>query len=126
MDREVCEQQHIPVLRQSHGPIASSIPLRAAALLLGGNASDPEAQSLGACPSRGKFTSRITRHGQSDDPRANVSSVGHLVHHESDELCCWKPGRLQLDRCCSKYTYIMNESSAYKGHFGPFDHGYAH
>ena len=50
----------------------------------------------------------------------------HLVHYESDELCCWKPGRLQLGRCCSKYTYIMNESSAYKGHFGPFDHGYAH
>ena len=51
----------------SHGPIASSIPLRAAALLLGGNASDPEAVSLGACPSRGNFTSRIARHGQSDD-----------------------------------------------------------
>ena len=42
-----------------------------------------------------------------------------LIHYESDELCCWKPGRPQLDQCCSKYTYIMNESPAYKGHFGP-------
>ena len=75
-----------PSCGQSHGPIASSIPLRAAALLLGGNASDPEAQSLGACPSRGKFTSRITRHGQSDDPRANVSSVGPCTEDHSDQL----------------------------------------
>ena len=50
----------------------------------------------------------------------------YLVHYESDELCCWKPGRVQLDRCCTKYTYIMNESPAYKGHFGSSDHGYAH
>ena len=50
----------------------------------------------------------------------------HLIHYESDELCCWKPGRPQLDQCCSKYTYIMNESPAYKGHFGPSDHGYSH
>ena len=50
----------------------------------------------------------------------------YLVHYESDELCCWKPGRVQLDRCCTKYTYIMNESPACKGHFGSSDHGYAH
>ena len=75
-----------PSCGQSHGPIASSIPLRAAAQLLGGNASDPEAQSLGACPSRGKFTSRIARHGQSDDPRANVSSVGPCTEDHSDQL----------------------------------------
>ena len=37
----------------------------------------------------------------------------HLIHYESDELCCWKPGREQLEKCCTKYTYIMNESSAY-------------
>ena len=48
----------------------------------------------------------------------------HLIHY--DELCCWKPGRQQLEQCCSKYTYIMNESPAYKGHFGPSDHGYSH
>ena len=23
----------------------------------------------------------------------------YLVHYESDELCCWKPGRVQLGRC---------------------------
>ena len=50
----------------------------------------------------------------------------HLIHYESDELCCWKPGRQQLEQCCSKFTYIMNESPAYKGHFGPSDHGYSH
>ena len=63
MDREVREQQHFSFLRASHGPIASSIWLRTAAQLLGGNASDPEVQSLGACPSRGKFhqSNRPTR-----------------------------------------------------------------
>ena len=50
----------------------------------------------------------------------------HLVHYESDDLCRWKPGRAKLAQCCSKYTYIMNESPAYHGHFGPSDHGYAH
>ena len=50
----------------------------------------------------------------------------HLIHYESDELCCWKPGRQQLEQSCSKFTYIMNESSAYKGHFGPSEHGYSH
>ena len=39
----------------------------------------------------------------------------HLIHYESDELCCWR-----------QYTYIMNESSAYKGRFGAADHGYSH
>ena len=41
-------------------------------------------------------------------------------------LCCWKPGRVQLDRCCTKHRYIMNESPAYKGHFGSSDHGCSH
>ena len=50
----------------------------------------------------------------------------HLIHYESDELCCWKPGREQLENCCTRFTYIMNESSAYKGHFGAGDHGYSH
>ena len=50
----------------------------------------------------------------------------HLVHYESDELCCWKPGRPQLEQCCTKFTYVMNESSAYKGHYGSADHGYVH
>ncbi len=40
------------------------------------------------------------------DP-ANDGDEPHLIHYESDELCCWKPGRLQLDRCCTKYTYII-------------------
>ena len=55
-----------PSCRQRHGPIASSIPLRAAPLLLGGNSSDPVAQAQGACPSRGKFTRRTALHGLSD------------------------------------------------------------
>ena len=75
-----------PSCGQSHGPIASSIPLRAAPLLLGGNASDPVAQAHGACPSRGKFTRRTARHGLSDDPRANVSSVGPCTEDPSDQL----------------------------------------
>ena len=41
---------------------------------------------LGACPSRGKFTRRIARHGQSDDPRADVSSVGPCTEDHSDQL----------------------------------------
>ena len=50
----------------------------------------------------------------------------YLVHYESDELCNWRPGRDQLEKCCTKFTYIKNENSAYKGHFGAGDHGYAH
>ena len=50
----------------------------------------------------------------------------HLIHYEGDELCCWKPGRQQLEQSSSTFTYVMNESSAYKGHFGPSEHGYAH
>ena len=45
----------------------------------------------------------------------------HLIHYESDELCCWRPGRKLLKSCCTKYTYIMNENSSYKGHFGSSD-----
>ena len=75
-----------PSCGQSHGPIASSIPLRAVPLLLGGNTSDPVAQTPGACPSRGKFTRRTARHGLSDDPRANVSSVGPCTEDSSDQL----------------------------------------
>ena len=41
-----------PSSGQSHGPIASSIRLRAVPLLLGGNTSDPVAQTPGACPSQ--------------------------------------------------------------------------
>ena len=50
----------------------------------------------------------------------------HLIHYESDELCCWRPGRALLNNCCAKYTYIRNESPAYKGHFGSSGHCYAH
>ena len=50
----------------------------------------------------------------------------HLIHYESDELCCWKPGTPQLVQISSTYTYVMNESSAYKDHFGPSEHGYSH
>ena len=50
----------------------------------------------------------------------------YLVHYESDELCNWRPGRDQLEKCCTEFTYIKNENSAYKGHFGAGDHGYAH
>ena len=49
----------------------------------------------------------------------------YLVRYESDELCNWRPGRDQLEKCCTEFTY-MNENSAYKGHFGAGDHGYAH
>ena len=48
------------------------------------------------------------------------------LHYESDELCNWRPGRDQLEKCCTEFTYIMNENSAYKGHFGAGDHGYTH
>ncbi len=50
----------------------------------------------------------------------------HLIHYESDELCCWRPGRALLNNCCTKHTHIMNESPAYKGHFESSDHCYAH
>ena len=76
VDRLLCQQQHISFL----------CPLRAVPLLLGGNTSDPVAQTPGACPSRGKFTRRTARHGLSDDPRANVSSVGPCTEDSSDQL----------------------------------------
>ena len=55
----------------------------------------------------------------------------HLVHYQSDELCNWRPSREQLEsagvtKCCTSFTYIMNESASYKGHFGAGEHGYAH
>ena len=81
-----------PSCGQSHGPIASSIPLRAAPLLLGGNDTDPEAQSLGACPSRGKFTRRIARHGQSDDPQSVLAQKTILT-------TCWQAWRPACDPC---------------------------
>ena len=39
----------------------------------------------------------------------------HLVHYQSDELCNWRPSREQLEssgvtKCCTSFTYIMNES----------------
>ena len=27
-----------------------------------------------------------------------------LVHCESDELCNWRPGRVQLEKCCAEFT----------------------
>ena len=55
----------------------------------------------------------------------------HLMHYQSDELCNWRPSREQLEssgvtKCCTGFTYIMNESASYKGHFGAGDDGYAH
>ena len=55
----------------------------------------------------------------------------HLVHYQSDELCNWRPSREQLEgsgvtKCCTSFTYIMNESASYKGHFGAGEHGYSH
>ena len=55
----------------------------------------------------------------------------HLVHYQSDELCNWRPSRPQLEhsgamKCCTSFTYVMNESASYKGHFGAGEHGYAH
>ena len=50
----------------------------------------------------------------------------HLVHYESDELCNWRPRKEQLEKCCTSFTFIMNENCAYKGHFGAGDHGYSH
>ena len=50
----------------------------------------------------------------------------HLIHHEGDDLCCWKPGRELLDQCCAKYTYIINENAAYDGYFGSSDHNHSH
>ena len=58
-------------------------------------------------------------------PSGNEDEL-HLIHYESDELCCWKPSRALLSSCCTKYTYIMNENTSYKGHFGSSDHCYSH
>ena len=54
-----------------------------------------------------------------------------IVHYQSDELCNWRPSREQLEssgvtKCCTCFTYIMNESASYKGHFGACEHDYAH
>ena len=50
----------------------------------------------------------------------------HLIHYEKDELCNWKPGQERLKQSSSTHTYVMSGGSAYKGHFGPSEHGYAH
>ena len=57
---------------------------------------------------------------------AKAEDILHLVHYESDELCNWRPRKEQLQDCCTRYTYIMNENCTYKGHFGAGDHGYSH
>ena len=50
----------------------------------------------------------------------------HLIHNEGDSLCNWKPGSQLLNACCTRYTYVKNENSAYAEHFGPSDHSYSH
>ena len=75
-----------PTCGRSHGPIASSIPLRAVPLLLGGKASDSVAQAQGSCPSRGKFSRWTALHGLSDEPRADVSSAGPCAKDPSERL----------------------------------------
>ena len=41
-------------------------------------------------------------------------------------MCSWKPGLQQIQGCCTSFTYITNEITSYKGHFGPDDHDYSH
>ena len=58
--------------------------------------------------------------------RAKREDRLHLIHYESDSLCSWKPGLQQLQGCCTSFTYITNEITSYKGHFGPDEHDYSH
>ena len=85
MDREVRQQQHISFLRAKPWPHRLIYPATSCSTAFRWEC----IRSRGAVtrhPSRGKFTSRITRHGQSDDPRANVSSVGPCTEDHSDQL----------------------------------------
>ncbi len=52
--------------------------------------------------------------------------VLHLIHYEGDSLCNWKPGTRLLKDCCTQFTFVKNENSAYFEPFGPSDHGYSH
>ena len=61
-----------------------------------------------------------------DISRAKADDQLHLIHFESDRLCSWKPGPLQMQDCCTSYTYITNEIASYKCHFGPAEHDYSH
>ena len=56
--------------------------------------------------------------------RAKREDRLHLIHYENDSLCSWKPGLQQIQGCCTSFTYITNEITSYKGHFGPDDHDY--
>ena len=58
--------------------------------------------------------------------RAKREDRLHLIHYENDSLCSWKPGLQQIQGCCTSFTYITNEITSYKGHFGPDDHDYSH
>ena len=58
--------------------------------------------------------------------RAKREDRLHLIHFESDSLCSWKPGLQQIRGCCTSFTYITNEITSYKGHFGPDEHDYSH
>ena len=58
--------------------------------------------------------------------RAKREDRLHLIHFESDSLCSWKPGPQQIRGCCTSFTYITNEITSYKGHFGPDEHDYSH
>ena len=48
-----------------------------------------------------------------DISRAKANDQLHLIHYESDRLCSWKPGPLQLQDSCTSYTYITNEIASY-------------
>ena len=61
-----------------------------------------------------------------DMSRAKDEDQLHLIHFESDRLCSWKPGQQLMRDCCTSFTYIANEMSSYKGHFGPDEHDYSH
>ena len=85
VDRLLCQQQHISFLRAKPWPhrliypaASSTTAFRRECIRSSG--------AHGACPSRGKFTRRTARHGLSDDPRANVSSVGPCTEDPSDQL----------------------------------------
>ena len=58
--------------------------------------------------------------------RAKREDRLHLIHYENDSLCSWKPGLQQIQGCCTSFTYITNEITSYKGHFGPDEHDYSH
>ena len=85
VDRLLCQQQHISFLRAKPWPHRLIYPAASSTTAFRWECIRSSG-AHGACPSRGKFTRRTARHGLSDDPRANVSSVGPCTEDPSDQL----------------------------------------